>query len=134
MNFFKELSKHKNDEVKCNFLFNFPAFTKLVDRSIYAGYRHTYLDMAKSKNDRIRCFWITILDDLVEFMNEEDKTGAFKSLLDWYFESEVNLLVIEALIEKLPVIFTSFYPIEEETPPVKPAGNSKSQALKVTSV
>lgn len=134
VNFFKELSKHKNDEIKCNFLFNFPGFIKLVDRNIYAGYRHTYIDLAKNKNDKIRHYWVAVLEDLVEFMAEDEKTGVFRSLIDWYFENEVSLIVIETLIDKLPALFNAFYPIEEDHPPVKAPGNTKSHSTKVVTI
>lgn len=131
MNFFKEISKHKNDEIKCNFLFNLPAFAKMVDKNIYASYRNTFIELAKHKNDKLRLYWIMVLEDMVEFIPDDDRTQVIKPVLDWFLESEQDPAIIEIINKKLASFFRLFYAAEEEAPVTKPPGATKSAGIKV---
>ena len=114
MNFYKDISKSKNDEIKCYFLFNLPAMNKLIDKNIYTTFKSTYLDLARNKNDTIRFYWISILEDLLEFIPEEDRLGPIKQILEYYFETEITSDGIEAILKKLNVIFKYIYSPEED--------------------
>jgi hypothetical protein len=131
LNFFKEISKHKNDDIRCNFLFNLPAFAKMVDKNIYAGYRHTFIELAKHKSEKLRYYWIMVLEDMVEFIPEEEKLQIIKPLIDWYLESENDPLILETINGKLSSFFKLFYAAEEEVPPPKPVTGSKVSTSKV---
>lgn len=131
LNFFKEISKHKNDEIKCNFLFNLPAFAKMVDKNIYTGYRHTFIDLAKHKNEKLRYFWVMVLEDMVEFIPDDERVQVVKPIIDWYFEVEYDPLILETINQKLASIFKIFYAIEEEAPPTKTTPSTKTTTAKV---
>ncbi len=114
MNFYRDLPKSKNDEIKCSFLFNLPAMNRLVDKNIYSSFKSTFIELAKHKNERVRFYWVSILEDLIEFIPEEDKTGPIRQAIEYFFDQETNPEVLEALLSKLNVVFKNFYAAEED--------------------
>ena len=54
VNFYKEISRTKNDDIKCNFLLNFPAVIKYVDSKIYSNFKSNYICLYNSPNPKIR--------------------------------------------------------------------------------
>jgi hypothetical protein len=126
MNFFKEISKNKNDDIRCYFLFNLPALNKLVDKNIYFNYRHVFLEFARSKNEKIRYYWVEILEDMIEFMPEEDRLNLVKPLLDGLYECETDGAILELLLAKWVAFFKCFYAHEEENSLVKLPHNPKN--------
>lgn len=114
LNFFKELSKSKNDEIKCNFLLNLPAMNKLVDKGLFLSYKAVFLEMGKHKAEKVRLFWISILPDLIEFVPDEDKLVSVRPTVDWMFESEEAPAVLEEMLNRLCFLFKTFYAGDEE--------------------
>lgn len=114
MNFYRDLPKSKNDEIKCTFLFNLPAMNRLVDKNIYSTFKSAFIELAKHKNERVRYYWVTVLEDLIEFIPEEDKTGPLRQAIEFFFDQETSPEVLEALIGKLSIVFKYFYAAEED--------------------
>jgi hypothetical protein len=81
INFYKEISRSKNDEIKCNFLMNFPAMIKYVDSKIYGNFKHLYFQLYNNKNAKIRLYWFYILLDMVELIEEEEKVEFLTPLI-----------------------------------------------------
>lgn len=88
INFYKEISRSKNDEIKCNFLLNFPAMIKFVDVKIYGNFKHIYLLHYNSKNAKIRLYWFYILLDIVDLIEEEERFTVLKPLLEEFLVNE----------------------------------------------
>jgi hypothetical protein len=127
LNFFKEVSKHKNDEVKCAFLFSLPGVCRLVDKTLFHTYKQTFFDLGRHRSDKVRLYWLTVLEDLVDLMADDDRAVA-KATLDWMLESENDVEIVERLLGRLAYYFRVFYlPEEEILIQPKPAPTPKQQ-------
>jgi tRNA A-37 threonylcarbamoyl transferase component Bud32 len=83
-----------------------------VDKTLFHTYKQTFFDLGRHRSDKVRLYWLTVLEDLVDLMADDDRAVA-KATLDWMLESENDVEIVERLLGRLAYYFRVFYLPEE---------------------
>lgn len=131
INFFKEVSMSKNKEIVSNFIFNFPAMIKYVDAKIYSNFKLMYLSLSKSGHEKIQMFWIFVLLDIVDLVEDEEKITvirpAFEDFMKIPHAEETDLIILKDLYR----LFEAFYKSVEKESQIMEKKPLKSKSSKV---
>ena len=108
-NFYKEVSRSKNPEIRKNFQFNFPGMIVLVDLKIFSNFRHLFIPLSEDENDIVRNYWVNVVMDVADLIGPQETKNHLSKPLEQQIYLENSRETIETLITNLSRIYKTFF-------------------------
>lgn len=127
LNFYKEVARSKNPEIKQNFQFNLPGMISQIDIKLFTSFRHQFLPQYCDENELVRLYWVTVIMDVADLIGPEESIRHFSGPVRELIENETYRDTLEIIINNLARLFKTFFQYNANTKPPSNAKNSKKE-------